>query len=196
MISFKSYSPYFLKIIFKSRKDSGSLNNCLISKDGTDVRIPQQGPAISGNPFSLFKFKGKCGLRYKIGVDILAGNILWVNGPYAAGKYTDIKNFHHRLAHWLDEHKRVEADNGYIGEAPQKVKCPGCKSNLTKNQAMQNWVRSRHESLNGQLKHWAILTSLYRHDLMEHGNVFWAIAVITQISINVGEKRFEVNYSD
>jgi hypothetical protein len=83
MISFELYSPYFLKIVFESRKDSGSLNDCLISVDGTDVRIPQQGPAIPGNPFSSFKFKGKCGLRYKIGVDILAENIVWVNGPYA-----------------------------------------------------------------------------------------------------------------
>jgi hypothetical protein len=196
MISFELYSPYFLKIVFESRKDSGSLNDCLISVDGTDVRIPQQGPAIPGNPFSSFKFKGKCGLRYEIGVDILAENIVWVNGPYAAGKYTDIEFFRRGLAHWLDEHKRVEADNGYIGEVPQKVKCPGCASNPTENQVMQNRVRSRHESLNGRLKNWAILTSVYCHDLMEHGNVFQAIAVITQISINVGEKLFEVDYSD
>jgi hypothetical protein len=196
MISFELYSTYFLKIVFESRKDSGSLNDCLISVDGTDVRIPQQGPAIPGNPFSSFKFKGKCGLWYEIGVVILAGNIVWVNGLYAAGKYTDMKNFRHGLAHWLDEHERVEADNGYIGEVPQKVKCPGCASNPTENQAMQNRVRSRHESLNGRLKNWAILTSLYHHDLMEHGNVFWAIDVITQISINVGEKIFEVDYSD
>jgi hypothetical protein len=196
MISFESYSPYFLKIVFESRKDSGSLNNCLISVDGTDVHIPQQGPAIPGNPFSSFKFKGKGGLRYEIGVDIFAGNIMWVNGPYAAGKYTDIKIFHRGLAHWLDEHERVEADNGYIGEALQKVKCPGCALNPTENQAMQNPVQSRHESLNRRLKNWAILMSLYRHDLMGHGNVFWAIAVIMQISINVGEKLFEVDYSD
>jgi hypothetical protein len=51
---FKFNSPYFLKIVFKSRKDSGSLNDCLISVDGTDVHILQQGPAISGNPFSFF----------------------------------------------------------------------------------------------------------------------------------------------
>ncbi len=90
----------------------------------------------------------------------------------------------------------MEADNGYIGEAPQKVKCPGCALNPTENQAMQNRVRSRHKSLNRRLKNWAILTSLYRHDLMEHGHIFWAIAVITQISINVGEKLFKVDYSD
>ena len=37
---------------------------------------------------------------------------------------------------------------------------------------------------------------MYRHDLLEHGNVFWAIAVVTQVSIDEGERLFEVNYSD
>jgi hypothetical protein len=129
-------------------------------------------------------------------VDILAGNIVWINGPYAAGKYPDIKKFCNGLAHLLDEHERVEADDRYIGEAPQKVKCPGCVSNPTKNQEMQNRVQSRHESLNGRLKNWEILKSMYCHDIMEHGNIFWAIAVITQISINTGERLFEVEYSD
>ena len=96
--------------------------------------------------------QGKCGLRYEIGVDILARNIVWINGPYAAGKYPDIKKFCSGLAHWLDEHERVEAGDGYIGEGPQKVKCPGCTSNPTKNQEMQNRVQSRHKSLNGHLK--------------------------------------------
>jgi hypothetical protein len=42
-ISFEFNSPpYFLKIVIKSRKDSGSPNGCLIvSVDGTDVRILQ-----------------------------------------------------------------------------------------------------------------------------------------------------------
>ena len=187
---------YFVKIVFESRKDSGSLNDCLISVDGTDVRIPQQGPAIPGNPFSSFKFKGKCGLRYEIGVDILAGNIVWIEGPCAAGKYVDVEIFRRGLAHWLDKNERVEADDGYIGEAPQKVKCPGCAANPTENQGMQNRVRSRHESMNGRFKSWEILKSMYRHDLLEHGNVFRAIAVVTQISIDEGERLFEVNYSD
>ncbi len=51
--------------------------------------------------------------------------------------------------------------------------------------------------VNGRLKNWEILKSMYCHDLMEHGNVFRAIAVITQLSINAGERLFEVNeYSD
>ena len=187
---------FVIKIVFESRKDSGSLNDCLISVDGIDCRIPQQGPAIPGNPFSSFKFKGKCGLRYEIGVDILAGNIVWIEGPHAAGKYPDVEIFRRGLAHWLDKFERVEADEGYIGEAPLKVKCPGCPSNPTEHQSLQKRVQGRHESMNGRLKNWEILKSMYRHDIMEHGNVFRAIAVVTQISIDEGEHLFEVEYSD
>jgi hypothetical protein len=77
---------------------------------------------------------------------------VWIEGPYAAGKYVDVEIFCRGLAHWLDKHERVEADDGYIGEAPQKVKCPGCAANPTENQGMQNRVRSRHESMNGRFK--------------------------------------------
>jgi len=186
---------FVVKIVFESRKDSGSLNDCLISVDGIDCRIPQQGPAIPGNPFSSFKFKGKFALRYEIGVDILAGNIVWIEGPYAAGKYPDVEIFRRGLAQWLDEFERVEVDEGYIGEA-LKVKCPGCPSNPTNHQSFQKRVQGRHESLNGRFKNWEILKSMYSHDIMEHGNVFRAIAVVTQISIDEGERLFEVEYSD
>ena len=53
-------------------------------------RIPQQGPAVKGNSFSSHKFKGKCALRYELGVDIVEGNLVWIEGPFPAGKYTDI----------------------------------------------------------------------------------------------------------
>ena len=57
-------------------------------------------------------------------------------------------------------------------------------------------MRSRQETINGLLKNWAILNVMYCHDLMEHGNFFRAIVVITQIGINGGERLFEVDYSD
>jgi hypothetical protein len=38
------------------------------------------------------------------------------------------------------------------------------------HQKAGNSLRSRHKSLNGQLKNWEILKSMYCHDIMEHGN--------------------------
>jgi hypothetical protein len=54
---------------------------------------PAVGSSHPRKPLFLFKFSGKCGLQYKIGVDILARNIAWINGPYAAGEYPYITIF-------------------------------------------------------------------------------------------------------
>ncbi len=58
------------------------------------------------------------------GVDILAGNLVLIQGPYHAGKYTDIKIFNKFLRNFLEPGERVEADEGYRGH-PDKIKCPG-----------------------------------------------------------------------
>jgi hypothetical protein len=50
--------------------------------------------------------------------------------------------------------------------------------------------------LNGRLKKWGILSQVYRHNIMRHGNVFRACAVMTQLTIENGEPLFEAEYKD
>ena len=80
--------------------------------NGTDYRIPQKGAARKGNAFGSFKYAGKSALCYELRVDILAGNLIWVSGPYPAGKYTDVAIFDSVLAHCLEQGERIEANNG------------------------------------------------------------------------------------
>jgi hypothetical protein len=61
---------------------------------------------------------------------------------------------------------------------------------------MQGRVRARHETLNGRLKNWGILSQVYRHVIMKHGDVFQACAVVTQLTVENGEPLFEVEYAD
>jgi len=56
---------------------------------------------------------------------------------------------------------------------------------------MQGRVRARHETLNGQLKNWGILSQVFRHHIMMHGDVFWACVVVTQ-PVEKDEPLFEV----
>ena len=65
----------------------------------------------------------------------------------------------------------MEADNGYVGHA-DKIKCPNNDCNPAENLAMQRRARSRHETLNGRLNAWGILSNTYRHDITNHGTVF------------------------
>ncbi len=129
--------------------------------DGTDFLVPQKGTATKGNAFASHKYAGKSALRYKLGVSILGGNLMWIQGPYPAGKFTDIKKFNKVLHHFLDLGEQVEANKGYLGH-PDKIKHPQNVGNPVEKWAMQGRVRVHHEMLNGGLKNWGILAQVYR----------------------------------
>ena len=87
-MSFQSLSshpaaPSARQIVFESRLDAAHDvgNDCLMSIDGTDFRVEQQGPEVRGNPFDSHKFAGQSALRYELDVDILMGNLVLVAGP-------------------------------------------------------------------------------------------------------------------
>jgi hypothetical protein len=170
-------------------------NGCTMTVDGTDFRIPQKGIVEKGNAFASHKYAGKSTLRYELSVEILVGNLVWIQGPYSAGKYTNIKIFNKVLHHFLEPGERVEADEGYCGH-PYKIKCPGKDANPAKNRAMQGRVRALHEILNGQLKTWGILSQVFRHRITMHDDMFRVCAVVTQLTIENGEPLFEVEYED
>ena len=162
-----------------------------MSVDGTDFRVAEQGPAFSSHKFAM-----KSGLRYEVAICILTGDIVWLNGPFPCGRWNDIKIFRNSLMSHLMDGERVEADDGYIGEAPQNIKCPKCISNKVETLSMQQRVRNRQETANNRFKFWGILTQKYRHDITRHGEVFVSIAVITQLAFNMGEPLFSCGYKD
>ena len=92
--------------------------------------------------------------------------------------------------------ERVEADDGYIGEAPLHVKCPKSFTNPQETEFMQQRVRNRQETVNNRFKNWGVLRQRFRHDITEHGDCFRAVVVLTQLAINNGEKLFSTGYRD
>ena len=55
------------QIDFEDRKLYDVGNDCLMTIDGTDFRVPQTGEAKTGNAFASHKYAGKSALRYEIG---------------------------------------------------------------------------------------------------------------------------------
>jgi hypothetical protein len=184
-----------MQINFEDRKINDIGNDCLVSIDGTDFQIPQTGEAMTGNWFASHKYSFKSALRYKIGVSIIGGDLVWIQGPYPAGCFNDIAIFNKVLRHFLEPGERVEADNGYDGAA-DKIKCPDNPCNPVENEGMQSPARYRHETINGRFKTWGILQQMYRHDIRRHGEVFRAIAIMTQLAISNGSQLFSVEYED
>ena len=174
----------------ENRFEKDKFNDCLMTVDGTDFRIYEQGPA-----FYSHKFKGS-GLRYEVVLCILTGKIVWINGPFECGLWPDINIFRSALMLELEDGERVEAYDGYVGEAPKHIKCPQYFCNPEETEFMQQRICNRHESVNKRFKQFGILKQVYHHDLSDHADVFRAIAVITEIAIENGKPLFECGYRD
>ena len=54
-------------------------------------------------------------------------------------------------------------------------------------------IRARHETWNRRLKQFRCLGDKYRHDRKKHILVFTAVAVVTQINIDLGNIPFQVD---
>ena len=161
-----------------------------MSVDGTDFRVKRKGKRWYSH-----KYK-KGGVRYEVALCILTGDIVWINGPYEAGKWPDISIFRDSLKSHLSPKERVEADDGYIGEAPALVKCPKSFTTREETESMDQRMRNRQETVNKRFKNWEVLAVPFRHEIYRHGDAFRVIAILTQLAINSGEALFSVHYND
>jgi hypothetical protein len=50
--------------------------------------------------------------------------------------------------------------------------------------------------IKGRFKTWDILSQVYCNNILHHGKVFQAIAIITQVAIKNGSPFFPVEYED
>ncbi len=162
----------------------------MISVDCTDV--PIQEPMVRSSKWFSHKFSGS-GLRYEIGISLQLGNIVWIHGPYPCGSWPDIKIFRDCLRTYLDENERVEADDGYCGDAPRYCKTPTDFCSIAEDvDKYRNRLRARHETVNKRLKDFDILVQTYRHDVENHSHVFRAVAVLVQLGLLNGEPLFQL----
>ena len=93
----------------------------------------------------------------------------------------------------LEEYKVLEADDGYIGEHPHRIRCPGGMFTNPERLEVMKRVRNRQETANKRLKNWGILSQKFRSCLYLHGDAFRAVAVVTQVTLEQqGEGLFEV----
>ena len=97
--------------------------------------------------------------------------------------------------HFLEEGERCETVDGYQGSAPMYVKCPGVIEADPETAEVQQRVRNHQETVNKRFKNWAILSTPYCHQLLEHKTVFDAIMVLTQLSF-AQNPLFQVDYND
>ena len=169
------------------KQDKG--RTCKMTVDGTDCHI--QEPRPFNRKWWTKKFNGP-GVRYEVAVCIQTGEICWINGPFACGRWPDIKIFRRNLKHLLDPGEMVECDAGYRGD-------PSCRNKdiiFNRSDARaKGKARARHETVNSDIKRFACLQQTWRHDLQLHKYAFAAAAVMTQLTYSAGHgPKFQVIY--
>jgi hypothetical protein len=117
--------------------------------------------------------------------------------PYPPGDWNDLEIFRSGLKHELDEGERVEADDIYVGEAPEFVKCPNGFTRPEDEKAIRMRVDGRHETINKKIKHWNCLVNKFKgkgkDKIASHSDLFRACAVVTQVALELGfGELFEV----
>jgi hypothetical protein len=91
------------------------------------------------------------------------------------------------LKHELLPGEKAEADLGYSRGEQAKIRLPVAGDDV------QQRIHSRHETVNHSFKQFDCLGQVFRHKLEKHGSVFGAVAVITQLGIDDGDKLFDVS---
>ena len=172
--------------------------SCFVSVDGTDFRIWEPTPFSAS--WHSHKFNGAA-VRYEVVVAIHSGDIVAINGPFRAGDWPDIAIFRDRTMGMLLEGERVEADDGYRGEAAS-IDLPGECLGDQEDGFVAMWiqrrrkglVRARHETVNRRFKQFNCLSRIFRHDVSKHSYCFRAVVVMTQLGIDFGEFIWELPF--
>jgi len=182
----------FPQIIWRWTPGHNDNSVFIISVDGT--HCPIQEPRTDPGPHWFSHKLHRAGLAYELAVSIDDGHLVWINGPFPASTH-DLTIF--RLPGGLQSimpaGKKGIADRGYSNEASLSTRNP---LDATPLREFKNRSRARHETFNGRIKDFSVLTQAFRHggnDLFgRHGSVFDACCVLIQYEIENGHPLFDV----
>lgn len=150
-----------------------------VSLDGTDFRINE--PTPFDKKWYSHKFKA-AGVRYEIAISIVMGDIVWASGGFPCGEWPDLKIAKDLYLQYASDEVTL-ADKGYRFQPYFKQP----------SNAMEKRILARHETLNGRVKEFAILSNRFRNSLKKHPMVFHAVTNVIQVSISDGERLFDLH---
>jgi len=178
------------KVIWDNRYINMDLGQiCLTTVDGTDFRIMEPTPFDPAN-FS-HKFKGP-GVRYEIAVCVKTGWIVWVNGPFPCGRYSDVDIARISLHYMLETWEQYIADSVYRSAYDNFARTPTGLWDFA--DIAESDARARHECINRRLNEFRCLHDKYRHDRKDHFSWFAPCALMVQLEIERGTQTFDVEY--
>jgi hypothetical protein len=169
----------------------------IISVDGVHCRINEpKDPTMSKNPkYYSHKFK-QAALTYELGISLSENKLVWMKGPFEAGKH-DVTVFRDEgLWDKIPDGKFAIGDRGYLPKK-EEIEKRETKKTSTPNthdprelRKFKSRARARQESFNAKIKNFVVLDVRFRHGIKKHQTVFEAICVIVQYQLENGSPLF------
>jgi len=184
----------FVKITWPD--DLGGEDIWVITVDGTHVWLKEPTHAEYSQDSQYWSHKfNRAGFNYELGIAIASGRLVWMNGPFKAGrsdKQIFVENGLKQKLLLLG--KKCIGDSAYNGHLdvasyPNHHDSYGVKK--FKSRALK-----RHEGFNGMTKTFKILDDRFRNSTDKFGPAFEAVCVICQYKIETDEPLFDVLIDD
>ena len=166
----------------------------IVSVDGVHCPIWEPRWEPSTKWYSK-KFNGP-GLVYELGIAIHHNNLVWVNGPFPAGKNDwSIFSMENGLMAKIPQGKKAVGDGGYTYN-PSKISIRNSAFDTDEVNEFKERVKARHETFNARLKAFEILSKKFKitgpKRMVRHKSVFESCCVIAQYEMESGRPLFKV----
>jgi hypothetical protein len=174
----------------------------VMSVDGTHLLTLEPGhPDIPKDP-SYFSYKHHAaGFNYEVGIDLFQSKCIWLSGPHKAGEFNDAKMYstfglHAKLKHLG---KKAIGDFGYRGFPSTISFHNGLDTEPVRE--FKTRARQRHESYNGMLKQFQVLSDRFRCKTNPNDKLtaaeklqmcFEAVNVIVQYKMEKTDPLFDI----
>ncbi|KAJ3328597.1 hypothetical protein HDU76_009666 [Blyttiomyces sp. JEL0837] len=152
--------------------------DCLVQETRTNG-VPDKGDYSHKN-------KHAC-LRYVIVSCSGASLTCYQGGGVPAGSNNDLSLARETIVRMLHPGKRLAADKGYRGDpnfiTPFPTATAMSDPKFKRHNEELHAMAARHETLNGRIKIFNVLTAVFRGDRWKHNIIFGACCQLTQISL-------------
>lgn len=165
-----------------------------VTVDGVHFTINEpKHPTMSKNP-KYYSHKNRCaGLNYEIGIAVHEQKVVWLPPGGRAGRndmaiYNQAGGLKEKLQSMAPGKKAI-CDQGYKGEAGRTCATASSRDSLALR-TFKSRMRARHETFNGRIKNFKILSGRFRHRLGKHRPAFEACCIIVQYQMDNGFPLF------
>ena len=177
--------------------DLGGDDIWILTVDGTHCWIAEPGHPNFSQDREYYSHKyNKAGINYELGIALSSGKLIWMNGPFKAGR-NDVTIF---VEHGLEQRlltlgKKCIGDGGYRGHTAA-ASTPNAHDEYGVKRFKARALK-RHEDFNGMTKVFRILRDRFRHPVKRFAIAFEeAVCVICQYKIESDEPLYDVLIED